>query len=69
MGEALPSPRTEFVTNDWPSGETEYCCLYVLMAVPPTIVANNPTGAPGSTILSFEEEWIGTAMSWSSAAM
>ena len=33
MGGVMASPRTEFITNDWPSGETAYCCLFVLSAV------------------------------------
>ena len=65
MGEALASPTTEFITNDWPSAETTYCCLYTRVAVLPTLVANNPSGVPNSTALPSEEN--GTAMSRSSA--
>jgi len=68
IGGALASPTTEFITNDWPSGDTMYCCLFVLMAMLPTLVANNASGVPGSTILPFEAKRIGTAMSRSSAA-
>jgi hypothetical protein len=38
MGEALASPTTEFITNDWPSGATMYCCLLVFTAPLPTFV-------------------------------
>ena len=67
IGEVLLSPGTEFITNDRPSGETTYCCLYTFVAVLPTLVANNPRGFPGSAILPFEAKPIGTAMSRSSA--
>jgi hypothetical protein len=69
IDEVLASPRTEFITNDWPSRETAYCCLFVFMAVLPTFVANSPSGVPGSTAVPFDTNWIGTAMSLSSAAM
>ncbi len=68
MGEVLASSTMEFITNDRPSGETTYCCLYMSLTVLPTLVANNPNGLPGSTAVSFEEKPIGTAMSRSSAA-
>jgi hypothetical protein len=29
MGEALNCPTTDCITNDWASGETTYCCLYL----------------------------------------
>ncbi len=69
MGGVLAPSRTEFITNDWPSGETAYCCLFVFIAVLPTFVANSPSGAPGSTALPFETKRIGTAMSRSSVAI
>ena len=50
MGDVLASPTTEFST-------------VVLMAVLPTLVANNPAGVPGSTLPLFDENRIGTAMS------
>ena len=37
------------------------------VAVLPTFVANNPSGAPGSTVCRLREKRIGTAMSRSSA--
>lgn len=69
MGEVLASPTTECITNDWPSGETTYCCLYLRSAVKSTLVRNSPTGIPGSTVLPSEEKRIYTAMSRPSAAM
>ena len=69
MGEVGASPTTEFITNDWPSGDTTYCCLFVLIAVLPTLVTNKPSGMLDSTVLGFEAKRIGTAISRSSGAM
>ena len=59
MGDALPPPMTEFNTNDCPSGETMYWCLYTLIAVLPTLVANSAVGVPRWGVLPCEENVMG----------
>ena len=68
MGAAADASGTEFITNDRPSGETMYCCRFVLGAVLPTFVMNKLTGVSASTVFPFDPKRIGTAMSRSSGA-
>ena len=68
MGDALASPMTEFITNDCPSGDTAYWCLWTFGASRPTLVANSAVGVPRSAVFPSEENVTGTAMSRSSAA-
>ena len=55
IGEAVPSVTAEFITNDWPSADTRYCCLNARVTVLPTFVPNNARGTPGSMVLYLRE--------------
>ncbi len=68
MGDVMASSGTEFITNDWPSGETIYWCRLLFEALLPTLVANNGRGGPGSTLTPSDENPSGTAINRSSAA-
>ena len=68
-GDVADGSGTEFNTNDSPSGDTAYCCRFVLGAAVPTLVGNKACGVPNSTGESVRVARIGTDMSLSSAAM